>query len=672
MTSIRRISLIAICFCVLFAKTGVAQVVGFSGVLESTTANEIDGWSETDIDYDTAYFYNAAVIGYLYEGQTQRDVELSETDYLDPCNPMDWRCDGNPIPPPIVFAGVETNAPVHQGSVYTVFSEHYLEAYWYYQDVGYYNPSYYSPGSYFTSPGGGDPSGTGYESGGGLQYVQEEIIYLGYTYFQFSTAPPSISQISPKSNFRGTSGTIHVQGQSLKDDLGRIGASFRDSDISANVNVNTADASQADVSYSISSTASIGNHQLVMSNTWGESEPATFTVPYPPATITGISPNTWTAGQSYTGVQITGTNFGTAPIVTLSDPTINVSAPYNTSSTSGASTTHVNLYIPPTTPSEPVVVTLTPGPYTQVSGGPPLPASGSATVIGAQQAVCPAMLDSNSGFSDIASTGIAPGGGGTMTVLFSSGSFSGNSVTVPYGPYSTPESIASHLAALITKQYYRLGLSAQAIGSEILYKSTATLGTTSFTTAGSSFTATGAPVSCPKLNLAYVLAVTGDSVGTWVSNGDQRGREIIYTLKRWPSPTQILTHTVSGLKPSFSSAAITEHLYNSCDSTENGYSSSNTISPGSPERGVFDDIIGLRGLGSINMRGTCSKNRYFDVVLTNQDLSQTNLGRVTTYDKTAVQFSDHLVITAPNGPSIVNDYKNSDGSPKDLTIGLVY
>lgn len=670
-TSIRRISLIAICFCVLFAKAGVAQVVGFSGVLESTTASEIDGWSETDIDYNSAYYYNVAVIGYLYQDGTRQDIKGSDADSQDPCTSTpDFRCNG-PIPPPIVWAGVETTSSVHQGSVYTVYSEHYLEAFVQYSDGTWYNPSQYSPGAYFSSPGGGDPTGTGYDPGGGPVYVAQEIIYLGYTYFQFSTAPPSISKISPSYNSQGASGTIHVQGQNLKDDLGRIDAYFRDSDITASVNVNAADASQADVSYNISATASMGNHQLVVSNTWGESEPATFSVVYPSATITGIFPNTWTAGQSYTGVQIAGTNFGSAPTVTLSDPTIHVSVPYNTSTTNGVSTTYVDLIVPAATPSEPVAVTLIPGPYTQVSGGPPLAASGTATVVGMQQNACPAMLDSHSGFSDVTSTGFAPGGSGTMTVSFSNGSFNGNSVTVPYGPYSTPESIASHLAALITKQYYSSGLSAEAIGSEILYKTTAPLGTTSFATAGSSFTAAAAPTSCPKLNLSYVLAVTDDTV-TWISNGNQRGRGVTYTLKPWPTPAQIIAHTVNGLKPPFNSATITEHLYNSSNPTENGYTSSNTIRPGDPEHGVFSDMIGLSGIGSINTTGTGTKSRYFDVVLTNQDLSNTNLGRVTTYDKTGIEFSDRMVITAPNGPSILNDFKNADGSPKNLAIGLAY
>jgi len=205
------------------------------------------------------------------------------------------------------------------------------------------------------------------------------------------------------------------------------------------------------------------------------------------------------------------------------------------------------------------------------------------------------------------------------------------------------------------------------------------LGVVTFTPSDSSFSADPSPQSCPKLNMRYVLAVTSDSVATWVSNLDQRGREVVYTLKPWPTAAQKKTHTISLLKPSFNTAVITEHLYNSTDPSEirctfyTTYpecTSSNASYPGGPDHGIFDDIIGLKGIGSINLQGQPSKFRWFDAVITNTDLSQTNLGQVTTYDMTGINFSDHLVITAPNGPSIVNDYQNPNGSPKSLVVGF--
>lgn len=47
-----------------------------------------------------------------------------------------------------------------------------------------------------------------------------------------------------------------------------------------------------------------------------------------------------------------------------------------------------------------------------------------------------------------------------MSISFSGGAFNGFDVTAPYGQYSPPESIASHLAALITQKYYTSGLTA--------------------------------------------------------------------------------------------------------------------------------------------------------------------------------------------------------------------
>jgi hypothetical protein len=99
----------------------------------------------------------------------------------------------------------------------------------------------------------------------------------GYASVYVPYPPPQISSISPNFDVQGASGTIHVQGQNLLDGSGTLNAYFRDSDISVSVN-SGADASHADLSYSISPTASIGVHQLVLQNSGGESEPASFTV----------------------------------------------------------------------------------------------------------------------------------------------------------------------------------------------------------------------------------------------------------------------------------------------------------------------------------------------------------------------------------------------------------
>ena len=459
---------------------------------------------------------------------------------------------------------------------------------------------------------------------------------------------PHIVSISQQSANIGSTGSFTVTGTNLEDSEGTSSSSFNTSISST---VTTPGQSNETVSFSVPGTQTPGNYQFTISNIWGTSNGVSFTVPYPAATVTGISPSLWTAGQSYKGVQITGTNFGSTPKVSLSDPTITVSAPYNTTGT-GISTTYIDLSVPLTTPSEPVIVTLTPGSggtsFTQVPGGPSLPGSNTAAVLGLQQSACPAALDANSGFSAIAPTGLAVGGSGTMSVSFSSGSFNGNSVTVPYGPYSTPDSIASHVAAFITKNYHSSGLYAQSFGSYILYKSNTTLGTATLTASGSSFAADPSPAACPPVNLKYILAVTTDSV-VWKTtpNGSQRGRQLTYVLVNKPTADT----PVSSFQRVDPPNSITEYL------TANGYSSSSN-----PNTGEFDDVLGNNSLCNCNS-GVFKTYRYFTAIVNGQAS-----GTVPIYDQTGVHKQDYIQITFPNGPSILNHWTNPDGTPKDISL----
>jgi hypothetical protein len=315
------------------------------------------------------------------------------------------------------------------------------------------------------------------------------------TYASVSVASlfPTISGPATTTALQGGSGSITISGTHL---LGHDGSSptlniSGDSGVIFTLSGTPASTS-ATFNYSATN-ATVGKYILTVTTIDGtSSSPPTinFNVAYPPTTVTSISPNIWTAGQSYPGVQITGTNFGPTPTVSLNDPTIIVSLPYNTSIVNGASTTDVNLSVPATTPTETVTVTVTPGSggssFTQIPGGPSLPGSSTATVEGGPNSCQPAP-DPASGFSAIAATGTAAGGSGTMTVSFSGGSFDANTVTVPYGQYSTPDSIASNLAARITQKYYNSGLSAQAFGPYVAYSGTSNVGTVNSTATGSSF-----------------------------------------------------------------------------------------------------------------------------------------------------------------------------------------
>jgi hypothetical protein len=505
--------------------------------------------------------------------------------------------------------------------------------------------------------------GSGYPtSQGGCIAVESSPISVTFT------GVPHITSISQQSANVNSSGTFTVTGTNLEDSEG-ISTPYFSTTITSSLSGPPGQSSE-NVSFSVPGTQSPGNYQFTISNMWGTSNAVSFGIPYSPVTVTGISPATWIAGQSYQAVQITGTNFGLTPTVKLSDPTITVSAPYNTASASGISTTYINLSVLPTTPSEPVIVTVTPGSFgssfIQVPGGPSLPGSNTAIVLGVQQALqqasCPDMLDSNGhdGFTDIISTGITPGGSGTMTLTFNNGSFNGFGVTVPYGQFSTPESIAAHIAALITSKYNNQGLSAQAIGSQIIYQGIMPVGIATFTTSESSpsFTSDGSPQQCPKINPDYALIVTHDS-GTWVPNsrgGLGFGRDVSYELSKWTKGNYNVN------RPQLSSSQISEHL--SKPLPDGSYGKTDTEDPG-----AYCDLIGSSGGPSLT--GIYNPERYFTVVYTDPQHVTHDLGSVQILDKSGAHSTDTIVVNFPSGPTILNRFDQNHLLSYPQTLRLV-
>jgi hypothetical protein len=120
---------------------------------------------------------------------------------------------------------------------------------------------------------------------------------------------------------------------------------------------------------------------------------------------------------------------------------------------------------------------------------------------------CAVTSNPQSGYSSIVSTGTT-GGSGTMAVSFSGAAFATISPTVTYGPYSTPNSIAASIAAIITKNYFKYGLSAKAFGPHIVYSGNATLGTVSNVTTGPSFTTSTSSTSASETQMACYLSGT--------------------------------------------------------------------------------------------------------------------------------------------------------------------
>ncbi len=84
---------------------------------------------------------------------------------------------------------------------------------------------------------------------------------------------------------------------------------------------------------------------------------------------------------------------------------------------------------------------------------------------------CAVSSNQAAGFTSIVPSGINLGISGNFSVSFGGSEFAGINPTVAYGPYSTPESIAASMAALITRNYAQY---AKAFGRNVIYSGTAT------------------------------------------------------------------------------------------------------------------------------------------------------------------------------------------------------
>jgi hypothetical protein len=125
---------------------------------------------------------------------------------------------------------------------------------------------------------------------------------------------------------------------------------------------------------------------------------------------------------------------------------------------------------------------------------------------------CAVTSDPKAGFSSIVSTGTTSTG--TIAISFSGAAFAAISPTVTYGPHSTPSSIASNIAAVITKNYLQYGLSAKSFGSDIIYGGTAPLGSVGVTSS-SSFTADTSPTAATAAAAACYAVPSFPCLGLW-------------------------------------------------------------------------------------------------------------------------------------------------------------
>ena len=202
---------------------------------------------------------------------------------------------------------------------------------------------------------------------------------LDYLTLTLHTGAPSISSISPTSGTVGTSGSITVNGDNLVDAFGVSNVSITGG-VSASI-ASGESASQATVDYQTLTSSEVGQQTLTISNSFGASNGETFTVGYPPATVTNISPSSWIAGNSYS-VTITGQNFGTAPTVSLSGSGVTVSGV--TPNPNGQSIT-ATVTVAANAPNESVTVSVQPGytgsSFTCACNGQPEDGTDTASVV---------------------------------------------------------------------------------------------------------------------------------------------------------------------------------------------------------------------------------------------------------------------------------------------------
>jgi hypothetical protein len=115
---------------------------------------------------------------------------------------------------------------------------------------------------------------------------------------------------------------------------------------------------QAIINYSIAAGTATGARTITLSNSFGPSKGATFTVGDPPAIVNAVTPSLWVAGMTYS-VQITGSGFGTAPKVAIPGTGLTVGLPTNTAP--DGTSTQVTVTVAANAPDQEVTVTVTPG-----------------------------------------------------------------------------------------------------------------------------------------------------------------------------------------------------------------------------------------------------------------------------------------------------------------------
>ncbi len=184
--------LCTLCLFLLFAFAAAparAQYVyGITALQLDPDLGQVYGYSATALDYAACYYYDAAVVGTLYEGSTAIDGGS----YHGVC-----------------AAEVYTDGVLRDDFFYTQFSEHYIIAYYYYYYYGFYDPYGFN---YFGS--GDHGGGFNYYGYYGPYYFAQSNYDLGDTHVTLFNQGPCdqtpVLNVSAASVVRGTSATFSL------------------------------------------------------------------------------------------------------------------------------------------------------------------------------------------------------------------------------------------------------------------------------------------------------------------------------------------------------------------------------------------------------------------------------------------------------------------------------
>jgi hypothetical protein len=163
------------------------------------------------------------------------------------------------------------------------------------------------------------------------------------------------------------------------------------------------------------------------------------------------------------------------------------------------------------------------------------------------------------GFTSIVSNA-ASSNGGTLSISFSGAAFSQVNPTIVYGAFSTPASIASNVAAVVSAKYLQYGISAKAFGPFVIYEGVTSLGAVTHSFTDSSFTTNASSTAASAASMACYALPHIPCLGLWPDYNTKRyyksdgitetprehiiRRHISNTASLGPPPTTVYLNTV--------------------------------------------------------------------------------------------------------------------------------